>query len=100
MAPSLLSDPVCLVPGIAGLLQDREEAGFKGAAAPLRGPGGVPQSLFSSAPAGRKETLQHPWAQRKEMTCPSKITLCGRLMGARCRLFLLVEFRNVLNQSR
>ncbi|MFL5655162.1 MAG: hypothetical protein ACJ8CB_13425, partial [Ktedonobacteraceae bacterium] len=43
-----------------GLLQEREEAGFKGAAAPLRGPGGVPPSLFSSAPAGRKETLQQP----------------------------------------
>src|SRR2546421_3792030 len=50
----------------SGLLRDRE-AGFKGAAAPLRGPGGtlpggqvIPQSLFLPRPQGAKKLCHSP----------------------------------------
>src|SRR6266699_3767195 len=45
---------------VSRLLQDREKAGFKGAAAPLRGPGGVPQSLFLPRPQGAKKLCNSP----------------------------------------
>src|SRR5438270_9154188 len=45
---------------VSRLLQDRKKAGFKGAAAPLQGPGGVPQSLFLPRPQGAKKLCNSP----------------------------------------
>src|SRR5207302_11425078 len=63
-------------------------SGVQRGSAPLRGPGGVPQSLFSSAPAGRKETLQQPWVEKLRHSKMRTITSRGlRLLMVSARYF-------------